>query len=303
MITAPNIFKVAQDLNGYNYNNQLVLLPCTQYSVSKIKKSHMDNENITFGHTTFILVLSGSIDININYITHKFEKNMWIVISSSSTIKIENATPDFMSYILSFSEAFVIDTILDRKPIPSNRFVDIKETPGTLITNEQTNSLKYSIDRIFYYMRLSEHNFLKDMLHNTFYNLILEISNIYLDIDNQKERKKVIPRKDMLVHQFMTLVHKYADKEHSPSYYANQLCISTQYLSLILKEVSGKTASDWIAVEIISRAKALLRTPGTTLAQVADSLHFADQSTFGKFFKKNTGITPKKYKDSYAVPE
>ncbi|MBR5184398.1 MAG: AraC family transcriptional regulator, partial [Bacteroidales bacterium] len=96
---------------------------------------------------------------------------------------------------------------------------------------------------------------------------------------------------------------KYADKEHSPSFYSNQMCISTQYLSLILKEATGKTATEMIATEIIARAKALLRTPGTTIVQVVDALNFADQSTFGKFFKKNTGITPKKYQESYASPK
>lgn len=298
-----DIKALVEELNGYNFNNQLILIPCTQYSLNKIKHQQENQENFIFGHTTFILVLSGNLKMSINYIPHSFDKNMWIVIGHGATINIEKSSADFMSYILSFSETFVIDTILDRKPIPSNRFVDIKESPGSLLTDEQTNSLKYSIDRIFYYMRLKEHNFLKDMLHNTFYNLILETSNIYIEVDNQRDRSKVIPRKDLLIHQFMTLVHKCADKEHSPSYYANQLCISTQYLSLILKEVSGKTASDWIAVEIISRAKALLRTPGTTIAQVSDALNFADQSTFGKFFKKNAGITPKKYKDSYAIPE
>lgn len=302
-LSVTNINSIIEELNGYNYNNQLILIPYTQFSANISKKHKNLNDQFRVEYTTLILILSGSIDIAINYKSHQFKKNYLVVIGPGSSIQIENTSAEFMAYFLSFSETFVIDTILDRKPIPSNRFVDIKESPGTQLSEEQSYALKYSIDRIFYYMRLNEHNYIKDMLHNTFYNLILEISNIYTTIDNQQNNKGILPRKDLLMHQFVSLLHKYADKEHSPSFYSNQMCISTQYLSLILKEATGKTTSEMIATEIIARAKALLRTPGTTIVQVVDALNFADQSTFGKFFKKNTGITPKKYQESYASPK
>ena len=41
----------------------------------------------------------------------------------------------------------------------------------------------------------------------------------------------------------------------------------------------------------------MLRNPALTIQQVASMLYFSDQSSFGKFFKKHTGITPKQYKD------
>ncbi|WP_233552114.1 helix-turn-helix domain-containing protein [Parabacteroides sp. AF48-14] len=49
---------------------------------------------------------------------------------------------------------------------------------------------------------------------------------------------------------------------------------------------------------LIVEAKILLKAPQATVQQVADVLHFSDQSTFGKFFKKHMGISPMEYRKS-----
>jgi AraC-like DNA-binding protein len=45
-------------------------------------------------------------------------------------------------------------------------------------------------------------------------------------------------------------------------------------------------------------ASRLLRDPKLTLQQVAEELSFADQSSFGKFFRKHSGMTPLKYRQT-----
>ena len=46
-------------------------------------------------------------------------------------------------------------------------------------------------------------------------------------------------------------------------------------------------------MEVASRS---LRDPELTIQQIAEKLGFADQSSFGKFFKKHAGISPLKYR-------
>jgi AraC-like DNA-binding protein len=67
-------------------------------------------------------------------------------------------------------------------------------------------------------------------------------------------------------------------------------------LSRIMKAFSGKTAVKWINDVLVTEAKILLRKPGATVQQIADELNFGDQSSFGKFFKKHTGLTPREYR-------
>jgi AraC-like DNA-binding protein len=48
----------------------------------------------------------------------------------------------------------------------------------------------------------------------------------------------------------------------------------------------------------VEEASRLLRDPELTLQQIAEELSFSDQSSFGKFFKKHSGMTPMKYRQS-----
>jgi len=43
-------------------------------------------------------------------------------------------------------------------------------------------------------------------------------------------------------------------------------------------------------------AKLLLETPRLTISQIAENLNFSDQSFFGKFFKKQVGLSPSSYR-------
>ena len=54
----------------------------------------------------------------------------------------------------------------------------------------------------------------------------------------------------------------------------------------------------WISDALISEAKILLRKPDINIQQISEELHFGEQSSFSKFFKKHTGVTPVEYRNT-----
>ncbi|WP_163310011.1 helix-turn-helix domain-containing protein [Dysgonomonas sp. 521] len=86
-------------------------------------------------------------------------------------------------------------------------------------------------------------------------------------------------------------------KEHKVEFYANKLFVTPQYLSLVLKNTSGKTAYQWIVDGIITESKILLKDVDSTIQQISENLYFPDSSSFSKFFKKQTGVSPFKYRN------
>ena len=67
---------------------------------------------------------------------------------------------------------------------------------------------------------------------------------------------------------------------------------------MLLREQTGKSANKWIDDAVLMEAKMLLKTPLLSVQQVAEQLHFSDQSTFGKFFKKHIGLSPLEFRRS-----
>jgi AraC-like DNA-binding protein len=96
----------------------------------------------------------------------------------------------------------------------------------------------------------------------------------------------------------MELVQEHYRKERLIGFYADKLCITPKYLSKLVKETTGRSAGDWIERHVTLEARAMLQSSDMTIQQIATSLNFPNQSFFGKYFKRATGISPKQYRNN-----
>lgn len=103
-------------------------------------------------------------------------------------------------------------------------------------------------------------------------------------------------RKEELFKKFINLVHTYCTTQRDVAFYADQLCISTRYLSAITKQVAEDSAKEIIDENLILELKMALQSTGMSLKEIADKYRFPDQSFFGRYFKKHTGMSPKEYR-------
>lgn len=101
-----------------------------------------------------------------------------------------------------------------------------------------------------------------------------------------------------LVDKFLTLVREHFRQERFLEYYAKKLEVSSKHLSRTIKTFTGSTAAEWIEKYVLLEAKIMLRSSNLSVQNIADELNFPSQSTFGKFFKKNTGISPKDFRNA-----
>jgi AraC-like DNA-binding protein len=103
-------------------------------------------------------------------------------------------------------------------------------------------------------------------------------------------------RKQELNMLFQELVFHHYKEHRNVQYYADALFVSPKHLTETIKDVTGRTAGEWIDDAVILEAKVLLRNHEISIAQVAYDIHFPDQSSFGKYFKKHTGLSPSEYR-------
>lgn len=113
--------------------------------------------------------------------------------------------------------------------------------------------------------------------------------------DNQVDNPAVSRGNRRIYDRFMELLTRYHQQERLVQFYADKLCVSPKYLSMAVKDFSGKSPSDWIADYVVAEAKSLLFYSQLSTSEVAFRLNFPSQAAFSKFFKQNTGISPLKY--------
>ncbi len=96
--------------------------------------------------------------------------------------------------------------------------------------------------------------------------------------------------------QFTQLLNEHYKQERSVGFYARQLCITPKYLTTLIKRISGRSVSEWIDNFVILEAKTLLKYSNMSIQEIAYYLNFPNQSFFGSYFKRNTGMSPSQYK-------
>jgi AraC family transcriptional activator of pobA len=107
-------------------------------------------------------------------------------------------------------------------------------------------------------------------------------------------------RSQLIAADFKKLVNTHYATERSLAFYADKLCITPKHLAETVKETTGKRAVEWLAEAVMLEAHVLLQNPALSVGQIADTLHFADQSTFGRFFRKSAGVSPVAYRQRWA---
>lgn len=141
----------------------------------------------------------------------------------------------------------------------------------------------------------------RNLLVALFYQLMLLSSNGVEAPAPDKEaalHERPRSRRTVYTQDFIRLVRRHFRQEHSVAFYAGKLCISPKYLSLVIKEATGRSAAEIIDEFVILEAKNLLRFSGKNIQQVAYELNFNNQSSFGKYFKHLTGMSPSEFQNS-----
>jgi AraC family transcriptional activator of pobA len=82
-------------------------------------------------------------------------------------------------------------------------------------------------------------------------------------------------------------------------YLAGKLNISPNYLSDMLKTLTGLSTQQHIHQHLIEKAKEKLTTTDDTVAEIAYQLGFEHPQSFNKLFKNKTRLSPLRYRQSF----
>ncbi len=100
----------------------------------------------------------------------------------------------------------------------------------------------------------------------------------------------------IVVKKFFQLIEDNFHKNLTVSEYADKLALTPNHLTQTVSHLTGKTSSQIIKAKQVLEIKRLLVHTNLSVTEVAMRLNFPDQSYFAKFFKRETGISPLRYR-------
>ncbi len=278
------------------FADDYILCQITDRSPIKSKES-----TTRFSGLSFCLVTDGSAHGEIDTEPIDLVEGSLMVFSRWNSIQFDHKdTHDFRAEVLLVSEEFIHDVNIDLNALNMHSLFDSKPKP---VMDKLTDTEYQMIHDIFMLLRhnaefASETVYTRNIGRSALQCLIYLLLQIHALHHNPEEKGASQNRQIGYTQEFMQLLQLHHTRHRNIAFYADKLHISPKYLSHIIKETTGKSASDWIGEFVVREAKNMLRFTNKNVQQVAYALNFSTQSSFGKFFKHITGLSPSEFQKS-----
>lgn len=239
------------------------------------------------------ICLEGECHVVIHTQHYRLQKGDMCLILPGVMLHVARKSKDFTAYTMAITQEF-----FDRINLSSTAslYLSIRESPCLPLTGKERDKFILLCDKLKEVDKHRKHPYRYEISLSISTAILYEIAAVY----HEKPALQSLSssRKNELFMKFRQLVAIHYGENRKIAFYADKLCISEHYLSIIAKQISGLSASACIEQVVVANAKSLLVSTGMTIQQVADRLNFPNASFFSKYFKRITGQTPKEYRNS-----
>lgn len=196
-------------------------------------------------------------------------------------------------FAMTFSNQFLIENSIPLSFVESlNLFQNYGQSPPLEPKKEQFDKIELYSNEMYCLFKSDRH--LKHFSIGSFLKLLLIECNNLCSINPIEENVDLSG--DSVIRKFKQLVNEHYKTEHSTSFYANNLHISSDHLNRVIKTSIGKTAKNYIQSRLITEAKRLLYFTDLSNKEIGYELGFNEPANFSAFFKKHTQVSPSSFK-------
>ncbi|MGZ3820542.1 MAG: helix-turn-helix domain-containing protein, partial [Mucilaginibacter sp.] len=199
----------------------------------------------------------GTAQVEVNLQVYEARPDAMLLATPFHILRIYDSSDDFLCRFIVFSKAFLTENSFNSHFLES--FSYFKNTSIPVIYPDSADA-KMMLDiylLIQQKLEREEHPYRIEISRSILTTLLYEVQAIY-------EKQHIIikgrqTRKQELNGLFQDLVFHHYKEHRNVQYYADALYVSPKHLTETIKEVSGRTAGEWIDDAVILEAKVLLR--------------------------------------------
>lgn len=226
--------------------------------------------------------------------SYNIEPPCLFFLSPGQAHKLE-ISDDIEGYIYIFtSDFYLINRINQNRLIEFPFFFDINQNNPPLLfdSSEGSRFIKLMFQEAVKRVGAPDESTI-DMLRVLLDAILVECASLYpTDVSVANSGKGAV-----LVKRLFNLIEENYLKNYSINEYAAILNVTPGHLTQTVKLLTGKRTSEVLRSKQILEAKRLLIYSELSITEISDSLNFADQSYFSKFFKKEVGVVPSVFRD------
>ncbi|SMP34097.1 helix-turn-helix domain-containing protein [Chryseobacterium profundimaris] len=246
----------------------------------------------------FIFIKTGTIKLKQHFRDLELSANMFMVTDPQTVYEMISVSDDFQSRMVSYKREFISALSLKFNRLITYRYFRQQMNIGVPFHADEMEVVWKSVNFLKYILDSNtEMTYKKEIVEHLFSVFCYQMAGIISKEDSSSMNQ--MSRQEEIVFVFLNDVAKYHNTERSVEFYAGRQSITTRHLSSVVKTVTGKSASEIIALIVINEAKVLLNSSSKPVSEVSSILGFSDQYSFSHFFKKHLGESPTQYRNQF----
>ena len=270
--------------DDFKFYQNLKYLPLTSYP------SNIQSALIVYS-------LMGKAKLTVHEDVHWIQPKELIILLPGQFVSFSDPSEDFLTVTMVISSSLFSDALSGAPRFSPHFFFYMRNH----YWYPQTES---DVLRIYNFLGMikgkvtSQDIYRRELIIHLLRYLYLELFNAYQKEATMMTHRKDIRKEDM-ANKFFGINMKHFKENKDVAFYADKLCITSKYLTMVIKETSGKSAKDWIVEYVILEIKTLLKNTNMNIQEIAIRTNFANQSSLGCFFRKHTGMSLSQYRMSH----
>ena len=262
---------------------------------------------VCMDYGVFFLCTAGQARLDYDGLKVEMHEGDLFLYYARSVIDNMTVSSDFDCREVWFSR----DTMWDMNTLGKKSLMDLvamKQNPVVSLSGDELSLLDDYFRIIVNRMRAETYELQEDVVHTILGAMFLDMLGMIRRGHDRKVREKREGsgtgsvnslRGKQLADRYVKLVEECDGRVRRVDEFARMLNVTPGYLIRQLKETIGRTPSCIIALFTAKAIEYRLRFTDMTMQQIADDLHFANASFFGRYVKERFGMTPMEYRAKY----
>ena len=282
--------------NKMSQINPLITTSEEQFIVGDSDFSYFEQRAYRLEGCAILFCRDGEAEVMVDQYQGRIGRNALMLLLPGAYLLFMDRSEDFRASYCTFSRDLFSEAAFRLDPV---FFESVHRNPISNPPQQIVDGAQIWFQMAAYTYRDRQNLFRNTIIKNRLQNVLLEIYDKMQRFAIRQTRKFENTTRQMeLFHRFAALVYEYCAQEREVAFYADKLCISTRYLSTIVRTVAHTSAKEFIDRAVMLEIRMMLRSTDLSVQEIAYRLKFPDQSYLGRFFKKHAGESPTEYRNA-----
>lgn len=275
--------------------NPIMTTPEEQFVVGDTDLRYFEEHSCRTEGGAILFCRRGSATVTVDQLRDRVTRDTLLLLLPGSILHLNERTDDFRVHFCAFSLELFSEAAYRLDP---SFFHILHEHAIIRLPDRIIEGVRNWFQMASYTYRDRGNIFRNTIIRNRLQNVLLEAFDKTQRFAPDVHSQTGTTRQADLFQRFVALVHEHCTEQREVAFYADRLCISTRYLSTIIRSVAHSTAKEFIDRSVVLEIKMLLGSTELSVQEIAYRLHFPDQSYLGRFFKKHTGVSPTEFRNA-----